>query len=192
MGTVKVTNLEPIADNGTLTVGSSGDTVTFPSGVTVSGLTQGITEADQWRLTANITGDVNPISSNLERSDDATFAKIGTGMSVNSGLWSFPGTGLWWVQGLFYIECVSGDYAEVNLAATANNSSYDDISFSGNYTETAGDGGVALVGSYVNVTNTTNVKVKFYCNDLASGTAIRGSTTANRTYFTFIRLGASQ
>jgi len=37
MGTIKTTNIEPIADNGTVTLGSSGDTFTVPSGVTVAG-----------------------------------------------------------------------------------------------------------------------------------------------------------
>jgi len=34
MGTIKTTNIEPIADNGTVTLGSSGDTFTLASGVT--------------------------------------------------------------------------------------------------------------------------------------------------------------
>ena len=55
----------------------------------------GITEADQWRLTSSITSDTDPISANLERVDDATFSKIGTGMSVVNGHWIFPSTGLW-------------------------------------------------------------------------------------------------
>ena len=36
MGTIKATNIEPIADNGTVTLGSSGDTFTVPSGVTIT------------------------------------------------------------------------------------------------------------------------------------------------------------
>ena len=36
MGTIKATNIEPIATNGTVTLGSSGDTFTVPSGVTVN------------------------------------------------------------------------------------------------------------------------------------------------------------
>ena len=36
MGTIKTTNIEPIADNGTVTLGSSGDTFTIPSGVTLA------------------------------------------------------------------------------------------------------------------------------------------------------------
>ena len=36
MGTIKTTNIEPIADNGTVTLGSSGDTITVPSGATIN------------------------------------------------------------------------------------------------------------------------------------------------------------
>ena len=36
MGTIKTTNIEPIANNGTVTLGSSGDTITVPSGVTIA------------------------------------------------------------------------------------------------------------------------------------------------------------
>jgi hypothetical protein len=35
----------------------------------LSGVTSGLTEADQWRLTADLTGDQEPIATNLERND---------------------------------------------------------------------------------------------------------------------------
>ena len=38
MGTIKTTNIEPIADNGTVTLGSSGDTFTLGSGVKQSNM----------------------------------------------------------------------------------------------------------------------------------------------------------
>ena len=38
MGTIKTTNIEPIADNGTVTLGSSGDTFTLGSGVLQSNM----------------------------------------------------------------------------------------------------------------------------------------------------------
>ena len=38
MGTIKATNIEPIADNGTVTLGSSGDTFSLGSGVVPSNL----------------------------------------------------------------------------------------------------------------------------------------------------------
>jgi len=37
MGTIKTTNIETITGSGTLTLGQSGETITIPSGVTVSG-----------------------------------------------------------------------------------------------------------------------------------------------------------
>ena len=36
MGTLKTTNIEPIADNGTVTLGSSGDQFTLATGVTMT------------------------------------------------------------------------------------------------------------------------------------------------------------
>ena len=52
MGTIKATNIEPIADNGTVTLGSSGDTFTLGSGV-IDQLS--ISEFDMWKLTSDLT-----------------------------------------------------------------------------------------------------------------------------------------
>jgi hypothetical protein len=53
MGTIKTTNIEPIADNGTVTLGSSGDTFTLGSGVKQSNL---LGPAFETRLASNMTG----------------------------------------------------------------------------------------------------------------------------------------
>ena len=61
MGTIKTTNIEPIADNGTVTLGSSGDTFTVPSGVTVnmSSATQtGVGGVNTPAFFATLTADV--------------------------------------------------------------------------------------------------------------------------------------
>jgi len=85
----------------------------------------GITEADQWRLTADLVGSNATVSSNLERVDDASFAKIGTGMTVSSGIWSFPSTGLYQIFLTANIYTSSQDNVYLNLYVTQNNSSYD-------------------------------------------------------------------
>ena len=54
MGTIKATNIEPIANNGTVTLGSSGDTLTVPTGVTVGGLMSN-TPAFEARLSSDQT-----------------------------------------------------------------------------------------------------------------------------------------
>ena len=68
MGTIKTTNIEPIADNGTVTLGSSGDTFTVPSGVTVnmSSATQtGVGGANTPAFEAFLSASTNP-SNNTE------------------------------------------------------------------------------------------------------------------------------
>ena len=85
MGTIKTTNIEPIADNGTVTLGSSGDTFTVPSGVTVnmSSATQtgvgGVnTPAFMVRLASNFTlTDQSTVKVNFDTEDfdtDSAFA----------------------------------------------------------------------------------------------------------------------
>jgi len=58
MGTIKTTNIEPIADNGTVTLGSSGDTFTLGSGVVQSNMLYPAFEA---RLSAfqNLSNDTD-------------------------------------------------------------------------------------------------------------------------------------
>ena len=173
---------------GTITIGKSGDTVNLASGATNN---LGITEADMWRLTADITADVNPIASNLERVDDASFSKIGTGMSVASGTWTFPQTGLYYVSVKSRI-LASLDNVSVYINGTINNSTYDLLVS----TIASGASGSFLndaIGfNYVNVTDTSNVKVRFSASSIAAGSSVGGSSSDNQTTFTFIRLGDSQ
>jgi len=175
---------------GTVTIGKSGDTVNLASGATNN---LGITEADQWRLTANITSNTDPISSNLERVDDASFAKIGTGMSVSSGYWSFPTTGLYMITTDVGCSCNGDDNVRIDVFATTNNSSYDLIAYAFAGGDSAGTvDNTANTTNYVNVTDTSNVKVKFGAGSLGGGSQVMGGTDHNYTSFTFIRLGDSQ
>jgi hypothetical protein len=150
----------------------------------------GITETDQYRLTANITSDTNPISSNLERVDNASFGKIGTGMSLSSGIFTFPSTGLYHVMYTFRSLSSASDTIAGEIYVTQNNSSYEVVSSTAN-----GDGGSSRVNTgnciaFVNVTDTANVKVKFAIASITSGT-VQGDTNYNLTCFSFIRLGDS-
>ena len=81
----------------TITIGASGDTVNIVGTLqnNGSGVIQGITEADQWRLTADFTGNADPITSNLERNDTTGSGYFGTGMTESSGIFTFPSTGYW-------------------------------------------------------------------------------------------------
>ena len=192
MGTLKTTNIQTITGSGTLTLGTSGETVALGSGVTVTGNgLVGITEADMFRLTADLTANANPISSNIERVDDASFSKIGTGVTVSSGTFSFAKTGIYLV---IFNSLASGSTANDNifldLKGTTDNSSYDVLA--------TGAGGLFGGGSvistmfcqtYFDVTDITTHKIQFELSSLQSGNLIRGHTDKNETTFTFIRLG---
>ena len=83
-----------------ITMDASGN-VTFPGNATCSGTPSGfggITEADQFLLTSNlsVSGTATTVTSNLARSGYSfagANAKIGTGMSESSGVFTFPSTG---------------------------------------------------------------------------------------------------
>ena len=94
MGTIKTTNIEPIADNGTVTLGSSGDTFTVPSGVTVnmSSATQtGVGGANTPAFKARLSADqtianttATTIACNTEKFDTAgCYNNTGSTVTLN-------------------------------------------------------------------------------------------------------------
>ena len=183
-------------NSNTITIGASGDTTNIVGTLQNNGsaLSFGITEADQWRLTANITSNTDPISSNLERVDDASFAKIGTGMSVSSGYWSFPTTGLYEVIATGSFDVYGDDNVSLNIHVTLNNSSYDHVAnaWGGNATSGVDSTNTGTCIAYVNVTDVSNVKVKFSAGSIGTNSEIIADTNVNYTFFNFKRLGDSQ
>ena len=201
---IKVDDVQDAAGNNiinesgdTITIGASGDTITVPSGATFNvagtvgtGFTPGITEADMWRLNACLYASADPISANLERVDNATFAKIGTGMSVSTGVWTFPSTGLWWVSTKCKGETL-GSQLDLSISATANDgSAWDSVAMGGGY---GTDNDAVYIGCdyFFNVTDTSNYKIKFVVA-MATNSNLAGYTTRTDSAFIFIRLGASQ
>ena len=174
---------------------TSGQVVTATSAVAADfqDASAGITEADQWRLTAGFNANSDPISSNLERVDDATSEKIGTGMAVSSGIWTFPSTGLWLVRAILKANTYD-DAFYINIYGTANDSSYDHLAYGfggNNHTDT--DFFVSSIEAFFNCENVSTHKIKFVTSSMAGSgnTQVFADTGANATCFTFIRLGDS-
>ncbi len=188
MGTIFVDNLEP--QSGTsLTLGASGDTLQAASGVTNN---LGISEADQWRLTTDFTNDAQPIASNLER-NDTSFSYIGTGMTQSSGVFTFPRTGIWLVK--YNISAIiggSGGEGKLNplIEITTDGSSFSTAADGQeSFYSLATNRGSTEINIMFDVTNTSTHKVRFTVLVNNTSTQTNGSSTDNRTYFTFIRLG---
>ena len=158
--------------------------------VRTGGLDGILTEADEFRVTANDAGGSSVITD-WER-NDTNFDKIGTGMSVSSGIFTFPSTGKYSVDFNAYVD--SNDFSarveDIFIEKTTNNSDYSraatmSISLfdSNSFTHSGG-----TVGVIIDVTDVTQVKVRFraYSNSTVSWD---GSSTQSRTAATFIRLG---
>ena len=161
------------------------------SALTITGM-NGITMVDSWRLSTNATDDVDPFSANLERNDTAGFSHL-VGMSVSSGVWTFPSTGFYWVQASVAYDEQNSTGADpgfrTEIQVTTDNSSYNSHGIG--YAHLSGtnyqDQGIAT--SIIDVTDTANVKVKFRTVGLTDGNRIIGNSTEDLTSFKFIRLG---
>ena len=158
-----------------------------------SHLKTGITEADMYRLTSGFNSDQDPISSNLERVDDATFGKIGTGVTPSSGIFTFATTGLYLVKMITKGNTYDDSYYS-NIYGTSDNSNYDRLAygFSGNnHSDT--DFFVFTIETFFNCTNVSTHKIKFTTSGMAGSgnTQVYTDTDANATCFQFIRLGDS-
>ena len=161
---------------------------------TVSGV-GGITHVDQWRLTQSFTGDVDPLTANLERVDTNGGALLGSAMTQSSGIFTFPVTGLWQITFFaFHQSAANNNDAKIQLHmnTTIDGSNYNEASQTGSNTH--GTGGAARSSStttfIMDVANVSTHKVKFkidaYDN---SNTTTYGSSVDSYTGFTFIRLG---
>ena len=145
--------------------------------------------ADQFRLTGTTNDGSNAdVTSNIERIHTTGQGTLGTGMTESSGIFSFPSTGIYLV--MFNVDFTIGgseNNAFCNLNVTTNNSSYTVVASANSGGSSFGAAGTGM--SLINVTNTSNVKVKFSTSSMNSGSSLIGSQDINRTTFTFIKLG---
>ena len=174
----KVLKVDSVSGSGTTGIGQ----LSF-------GAAGGITVADQFRVTADMTSNQDPVSSNIERIDTAGQGGItDSQMSVSSGIFTFPATGIYLVDafGTGTINS-SGDNISLMIYATTDNSNYNLVAASND--GTSGNGNTNCnCHSFIDVTDTSNVKVKFAVGSIASGSKFQGVTNYNQTCFTFIRL----
>ena len=163
-------------------------TLTLPDSAGTIATTNGITEADLWRLTADVTSN-GDITANLEQSNDTGWGVVGTGMAESSGVFTFPRTGIWLVMATFAYTSASGDFTNGQIyVSTDGGSAYGSHSVAVSGGATGANESTSTTTALLDVTNVSNVKVKFVLASI-SGSTLQGRTDDNRTYFTFIRLG---
>jgi len=154
-----------------------------------------ITMADQWRITSNVatSNSISYLTSGWERVDGSgqgTLTGSG-GMTESGGIFTFPSTGIYLVEWQGYFED-TGSSATITtqVHVTTDNNTYNRRATSINHISDISSYTYGFVSTQtlVDVTNTTNVKVKLAVSSEGS-VALDSSSSENRNSATFIRLG---
>ena len=153
-----------------------------------------ITEADQWRLTANITNTNADITANLERIDTAPQGVLGTGMTESSGIFTFPSTGIYQIIlsiGVYTSSQAAEEYFKTEILGTSNNSTYVDLTQSSQQIADIAsfDYARGYTSTFFDVTDTSTHKVKFAVFFESRDATVAGKSTETISGVQFIRLG---
>ena len=168
-------------------------------GTGTTSYTPGITVADQWVVTSAFTGAASPISANLAQSAATAQGSLGSAMTVSSGIWTFPSTGYWLVDVYATFQLASGTaasawYEDTAIQATTDNATYANVAIGRSSMTAATTDACAYhtnISTIIDVTNTTNVKIKINTGTPTVGRTCMGSAY-KETGFWFMRLGDTQ
>ena len=188
----------PTFSNGAVVSGVCTATSFSGSGASLTGISAGITEADIWRIDTTFDQQsAADITANWARATWGTgslHGYKGTGMTESSGIFSFPSTGYWYVEGRLGYHARTGVSSGVGLMikGTSDNSTYFDLA-------SAWDTAVFQSGYYewghmncstiIDVTSTTNCKVKFRTEASNNQVRFYESSGGHNNNFIFLRIG---
>ena len=194
-----ITGTIPVANGGTgVASGTTGQFLKFTGSTTLaSAAGGGITEADIWRQNTSTTlsGGNAFLTSNWERADTDSYAKIGTGLSESSGVFSFASTGIYFLSMQFTYRADASDqtYCGGSIQITTDNSSYDIAceSYNAIYNGMSGSSeyGSVFMHCLFDVTNTSTHKFKIRAEVASSDVILTGNTGANATSLFALRIG---
>jgi len=185
----------------TITIGASGDTTNIIGTLQNNGsalnfaTVNGITNAQQWRISAdqNNMDNGDHITNNWEQADTYGYGGIGTAMSQSSGIFTFPTTGIWLItHNVTFNDATEQNHMACIITATTDNSSYNSISISKTSLKlinSSTTNAAASAQTLFDVTSTSTHKIRFATGAQNNGYNVIGSTVANYTSATFIRLG---
>ena len=166
------------------------------SGANLTGLSAGITNAQQFRLAANQagSGSAGTVFTNWQDSM-TTYTAIGGNWSHSSGIFSCSATGIYLCHWTMVVsQSNTGDAYDPNVQiSTDSGSNYTTRSRTWAMVTSSTSNRDSPSQSFMfDVTDTSTFKLRYrqsQANDVSSGTTIAGSTSENLTNIMFIRLG---
>ena len=152
-----------------------------------------ITEADTFGLTnsQSISSGTGTIISGFNRDNEATFSKIGNGMSESSGVFTLGATGIYLCLASFYLQ-INGDlnYASPKIAGTTNNSGYVNLVYNDQSIKQVSGNTYACsyLSAIFDCQNTSTHKLRLDIYGTQAFTVLGGANDRH-TYLTTIRRG---
>ena len=177
--------------------GSAGQVLTSNgSGSAVSwAAAGGISMAQHWRITGDVQGNQTPLT-NWEAADSYGAGSLGSAMSVSSGIFTFPSTGIYFV--LFTLIGYSNSSTQnvigyIQYTSDNGSSGYDTVSYGANgiydYSNSYPSWGNTSCNYIFDITDTSNQKLRFVYGAGQGGEYAKGDSNISYTSVTFIRLG---
>ena len=146
---------------------------------------------DQWYLTANKTSDGD--CTDLARNNYTGNTMIGDGMTQSSGVFTFPTTGKYLIFCAGRFSCNSDDNVNCATSVSLNGGTdFTVVAYASDGQNSSG--GARKDGSNtslytLDVTDTSQVKVKFVAGSVGTSSWVQGNTDFIATSFVFTRLG---
>ena len=176
--------------------GSSGQAMVTNGSGALAFASLGVTMADQWMLTSNFSpgGAVSIVTSGWGRVSRAGYGIIGSAMTESSGVFTYPQTGIYFVEYTAQLISTSAQrYLGQRIQTTHNNSSYAhaaDVNTHIGITNSYGAYAQATSSVIQDVQDVTQDKVRFCVSAFTPGdTTLQGDANRAATFVTFIRLG---
>ena len=177
--------------------GSAGQVLTSNgSGSAVSwAAAGGISMAQHWRITGDVQGNQTPLT-NWEAADSYGAGSLGSAMSVSSGIFTFPSTGIYYV--LFTLIGYSNSSTQnvigyIQYTSDNGSSGYDTVSYGANgiydYSNSYPSWGNTACQYIFDITDTSNQKLRFVYGAGQGPEYAKGDSNISYTSVTFIRLG---
>jgi hypothetical protein len=181
----------------TITIGASGDTTNIIGTLQNDGAAVGGTSiVNTWYLTSDLnpvpTTNSNVLITAFTEYTSAPYAKVGSSMSNSSGIWTFPETGIYKISSTLQFEEYGNAYSGKNgilIQATTDNSSYSTVDVKYSWLDGSAGGachGFVDLDLIIDVTSTSNVKVKF--RYYSQATTILNGGSANSSKITFEKI----
>jgi len=180
-----LTNGGSLGSDKTITIPNTTGTMALTSDISAGGLTV----ADHFDITSTVSG--TGLITNWARPTGTLQGNLGSGMTVSSGIFTFPSTGYYYVVCNLSMNNISGNdtYMTIPFYSTNDNFSSQDTLFNISLSTASNTALRGTASVILDITDVSNQKVKLEVATEVGTVTISGSTSESRSNLQFFKLG---